>query len=82
MKIVNFKGVYFNKCMIWLIFICILISIITFLTLNIAIEYKYLLNMTVVFIGIMTIFYLNRFELECVKINNEKIEIIFFNKFF
>ena len=82
METVNFKGSYFNKCMIWLISIGVLISAVVFLTLNIVIEYKYFLSIFVVFIGIMIVFYLNRFEPDSIKISNEKIEISYFNKSF
>jgi hypothetical protein len=82
MDVILFKGYYFNKCLIWLYSIGILISAVIFLVFNFAIEYRYFICMIFIFTGIMIVFYLNRFEPASIKFSNEKIEVSYFNKFF
>lgn len=82
MEGINLKASYLTKCIWWLIIIGVLLSSIIFLTLNIDLEYRYFLSMIFVFIGILIVFYLNRFEIEKIQFSKEKITLTFYNKFF
>lgn len=81
-QFIRFKPSFLTKG-IWLsIVICGCLSLMIFLRLNIELEYRYLLSMIIVFIGILIVFYINRFEPSHIQIDNETICIDYFNKAF
>ncbi len=82
MQVIKFKASYLNKSILWLIVIGILMSLMLFLTLNLATEYTYFLSMLFVSVGTLIVFYLNRNEPEQVQLDHEKIALVYFNKFF
>jgi hypothetical protein len=79
-EIINFRPSYLTKG-IWLLIIiggCSSLSI--FLILDVEMSYRYLLSMIIIFIGILILFYVNRFEPELLSIDDETIHIDYFNK--
>lgn len=81
-KQIHLKSIYFSKLLSILLCLSILISALIFLEMNSKVEYKYLLCMIFVFLGILCVFYLNRFESLSLKIIDYTIEVEYFNKFF
>ena len=65
-----------------LIVIGVIVSIILFVGLEIELSYRYFLSMLIVFIGLLIVFYKNKYELEKIKLQGEQIELAFFNKVF
>lgn len=80
-KIFNFQQFYLKKSINLLVIIGLILSISIFLLFKIDIVYKYFLSMVIVFLGVLIVFYLNKYHLEKLIIN-AKLHFIYSNKFF
>lgn len=78
----KFKATYLNKILWIMVLIGLIISLAIFLGLRMDLSYRYFLSMIIIFIGILIVFYLNRNELDQLSINEEELELIYFNKVF
>lgn len=78
----KFKAKYLNKIIWIMVLFGLIISLAIFFGLRMDLSYKYFLSMIIIFIGILVVFYLNRNELDQLSINEEELELIYFNKVF
>ena len=81
-KEIKCKAIFLTRAFKRLIIISLVVSVLLFLGLNIDLSYRYFLSMLFVFTGLLVVFYQNRYELEKLKIQDENIELSFFNKVF
>jgi type IV secretory pathway VirB3-like protein len=79
---IKFKAFFLKKALIWLAVIGVPLSFFIFLLIKIGFIYLYFLSMFIVFVGLLIVFYLNKYDLESIKIQGEHIEFKFFNKAF
>jgi hypothetical protein len=78
----KFKAKYLNKILWRLVIIGLAISLLIFIGLDIDLIYRYFISMMIIFVGILIVFYLNKNEIEQLNIEDEKLELIYFNKVF
>lgn len=81
-KIVKFKASYLQKLIWGLIIIGVVFSLVVFLGFDVDIFYGYFLSVMVVFIGVLLVFYFNRYDVEELRLNEENVDLVFFNKVF
>lgn len=77
-----FTAKYLSNLLIKMIIPCVIISLILFLTLEIKFSYKYLISMMIVFAGILSVFYQNRYDVQEFNVNEGELEFSYFNKTF
>lgn len=77
-----FKAIYLNRLLWRLIVIGTILSLFIFIGLDIDISFRYFLSMLIVCAGFLIVFYRNRHDLQKLSIEEDKVELIFFNKVF
>lgn len=78
----DFKPSFLNKGILWLTLIGVPVSTVLFLTLKIATEYIFFICMMFVSVGVLLIFYFNRFDVFQIIIDDHTIKLFYFNRSF
>ena len=76
------KPVYLERLIWRLVIVGAIISLLVFLALNIDLSFKLSLSMLIVFIGVLIVFYLNKYEPEIITVEDKNFEFSYFNKVF
>lgn len=79
---IKIRAVSLRKSLVWLAIISVPLCVFLFLWVEIDFIFSYILCMVFVFIGLLIVFYLNKKELEKIKIEDDKIKLTYFNKVF
>jgi cytochrome c biogenesis protein CcdA len=78
----KFKATYLNKIIWTMVLIGLIITLAIFLGLRMDLICRYFISMIIILMGILIVFYLNRNELDQLNINEEELELIYFNRVF
>ncbi|ASB48637.1 hypothetical protein [Alkalitalea saponilacus] len=81
-RALKFRAVYLNGLFIRMFIVSIVLSLFMFTALDIDYSFIYLFSMIIVFIGVLSVFYLNRKDVEFIEIKDSTVEIHYFNKSF
>lgn len=77
-----FKAIYLNRLLWRVVVIGTILSLFIFIGLDIDISFRYFLSMLIVFTGLLIVFYRNRHDLHKLSIEEDTVELIYFNKVF
>ncbi len=81
-KVFKFKATFLNGLILKMIALSLIISVLMFAVLNIDYSLVFFFSMLIVFCGVLLVFYLNRYDVEIIKITDKNIDIEYFNKSF
>jgi hypothetical protein len=76
------KASHLNRAFKKLIIISVILCTLIFLEFNMDLSFRYLLSVIFVFTGLLIVFFLNKYEIEKINLQDEIIELTYFNKIF